>query len=377
MGTQPESLLSPSVSATEKALRDLYESFSSQGPERTSLLPRILEQDSRESERVVHFLVHYYSINELGEYFLAETDPYELVDKAHPLLHLQVLVSSGADEPLHIEDEIGPVDRSFGEVISEVGRLSLSKKSMDKVGTGYDVKFMELYLYRQLFAWLRQNTVVKLVFFQVNSAVLRTLKRQGLPVDRAVVSTFVKEYEVEGKMKPVTEYVLQLNQDLIRVWHRIVFSRQLNQIIRLFLSSKEEQKLLKILLTPSELEPFIDLGLVAVTSKEKSSAWEIPADSPNSLGAIEMRTLPTNYEHIDVNSERFRELERVRDPIWVFYAFENAFGGLKKMRKEEPLSEGAIFNLAEEQLSQAKYVSFFIPIDVALEIQKRLRSDLN
>ncbi|MBK7845735.1 MAG: hypothetical protein IPJ71_19030 [Bdellovibrionales bacterium] len=131
---------------------------------------------------------------------------------------------------------------------------------------------MELYLYRQLFVWLRQNNIVNRVFFQVNSAVLRTLKRQGLPTDRAIARTFNKKYQVEGKIKAVTEHVLELNQDLIRDWHRIVTARQLDQIFTLFLSSGEEQKLLKILLTPHEVEPLIDLGLVALTSKEQSGS---------------------------------------------------------------------------------------------------------
>lgn len=377
IGTATKRPLNPSVSAKERALKNLYQSFSLQGPERTTLLPRILEQDSSESERIIHFLVHYYSISDLSEHFLAENDPERLTDKAQPLLHLQVLLSSNKSEPLHVEEEIGPIERSPGEVIAEAGRLSLSKNSKDSLVTGHDVKFMELYLYRQLFVWLRQNNIVNRVFFQVNSPVMRTLKRQGLPIDRAIARTFNKTYKVEGKINTVTEHVLELTQDLIRDWHRIVFARQLDQIITLFLSSGEDPRLLKILLTPSEIEPLIDLGLIALTSREQSTAWEIPKDSPHSLAAIEMRTLPTNYRHVDVNSEEFRELERIRDPVWIFYAFENAFGGLQKMRVEEPHSEGTIFNLDEVQFSQAKYVSFFIPIDVAHEILRRLRSSLN
>ncbi|MBK9038864.1 MAG: hypothetical protein IPL83_06860 [Bdellovibrionales bacterium] len=377
IGTATKWPLNPSVSAKERALKNLYQSFSLQGPERTTLLPRILEQDSTESERIIHFLVHYYSISDLREYVLAAIDPERLIDKAQPLLHLQVLLSSNKSEPLHVEDEIGPIERSPGEVIAEAGRLSLSKNSNDSLVTGHDIKFMELYLYRQLFVWLRQNNIVNRVFFQVNSPVLRALKRQGLPIDRAISRTFNKNYEVEGKINTVTEHVLELNQDLIRDWHRIVSARQLDQIITLFLSSGEDPKLLKILLTPPEVEPLIDLGLVALTSKEQSTSWKIPNDSPHSLAAIEMRTLPRNYRHVDVNSEEFRELERMRDPVWIFYAFENAFGGLQKMRMEEPPSEGTIFNLDEVQFSQAKYVSFFIPIDVAHEILRRLRSSPN
>lgn len=374
IGTAPKRPLNPSVSANEKALKNLYQSFSLQGPERTTLLPRILEQDATESDRIIHFLVHYFSISDLSEYVLAEIDPERLTEKAQPLLHLQVLLSSNISESLHVEDEIGSIERSPEEVIAEVGRLSLSRNSKDSLITNHDVKFMELYLYRQLFVWLRQNNIVNRVFFQVNSAVLRALRRQGLPIDRALARTFDKTYQVEGKIKAVTEHVLELTQDLIRDWHRVVTARQLDQIITLFLSSGEEQKLLKILLTPAEVEPLIDLGLVALTSKGQSGSWEIPNDSPHSFAAIEMRTLPTNYDHVDVNSERFRELERAKDPIWIFYAFENAFGGLQKMRREEPLSEGAIFNLDEVQLSKAKYVSFFIPVDVAHEMLIRLRS---
>lgn len=377
IGTAPIWPLNPSVSAKERALKNLYQSFSLQGPERTTLLPRILEQDSSESERIVHFLVHYYSISDLSEYVLAEIEPERLIDKAQPLLHLQVLLSSNKSEPLHIEEAIGPIDRSPGEVIAEVGRLSLSKNSKDSLVTNHDVKYMELYLYRQLFVWLRQNNIINRVFFQVNSPVLRTLKRQGLPIDRAIARTFNKTYEVEGKINTVTEHVLELTQDLIRDWHRIVSALQLEQIITLFLSSGEDPKLLKILLTPPEIEPLVDLGLVALTSKEQSSSLEIPHDSPDSLATIEMRTLPTNYRHVDVNSEDFRELERMKDPVWIFYAFENAFGGLQKMRMEEPHSEGTIFNLDEVQFSQAKYVSFFIPIDVAHEILRRLISSPN
>lgn len=244
-------------SAIRNSLERLYQSYRSQGPERSSVVPIVREQDQKDFDRTTHFEIGHFKRSPEGE-LLSEGAG-----------HLQMLVSRNASERLHVEDQWGPLERKPGEVIGDLGRYYFEKEDVQigKRKLNRDQKtLLRMILWQKMFAWACHDVKIDRMVFQVNERVRGVLIGYGLPLEEAKARRVSQRINGED----VSEWVFELDYKVMLEAEKRLMARVIAKQIEPFLAEEvarriKEDSILKMKFSRNEIPSLIALGLMKPT----------------------------------------------------------------------------------------------------------------
>lgn len=241
----------------EGSLKRIYESFANQGLERQILVPIVKEQDQRDLERTTHF---EYGIINLDA--SARKQSLQLDEVAH----MQIITSTGPEQPFHFEEQWGRIDRVPGEVWGEAGRLILkhwellNPESQSKVPRE-ELKSIKYRLMHKTFAWSNNDARLDRLFFQVNDRVRGVLIEMGWPLEQAKATKKVQEINGETTQ----EWLYSLDKHLMIETEK----RMLKNLMRVYfhkLAKNPSARWLEMSFDQNEIKTLIKLGVVQVSN---------------------------------------------------------------------------------------------------------------
>lgn len=240
-----------------KIVAPLYQSYATQGPERALLLPKIREQDARESNRFVRFILSRF---------------------VKPMGYTQLLISRNPGESLHISEQWGEqvadlVRKSPDEVVGELGRLHIihpndyqfdyHRDYVDELtnesGRLQTNRLVTHLLLQKMFAWARSDARLDRLLIQINLPVERVMKLNQIPLElgeRRVLKAKWKGKDVEEVVYAFDRKAIEaLDQYFLKkvliAWFEYAIPHRLNQFTGGIVLQIE----------PNEYPAFRDLGV--------------------------------------------------------------------------------------------------------------------
>lgn len=241
----------------EESLKRIYQSFAKQGPERQILVPIVKEQNARDQDRTTHF---EYGIIKIQDSVRKESLQVDEV------AHMQVMTSTGPDQPFHFEEQWGKIDRIPGEIPGEMGRLilkpwkELDPESQSRVPPN-ELKSIKYRLVHKAFAWANNDARLDRVYFQVNDRVRALLTEMGWALEEAQATK--KTQIIDGKM--TEEWLFNMDKHLMIETEK----RMLKNLMKVYfrkLANHPSGQWLAMSFDQNEIKTLMKLGIVRVSN---------------------------------------------------------------------------------------------------------------
>lgn len=274
----------------DQSLKELYDNYRGQGPERSDHLKTYQNEDHLAEGRTTHFL---------------------LQDGDVTMGRIQLQHSLSPSEPLNVESHFAEaprlINRKPGELVYEMGRLFIPE-STDQFSPLTDkfkrkLAFYELFLRALIFAH-RTVPADKLVF-QTNESVLDIIRHRFKPMKVQDASQLAKpaylEYDLFLDKKnvfdvtqpgQVAEKLTILDKIHIAKFTRIAFKKRLEIILESFLKYGHSE--LQLTIHPDEKFLYDEVDIVSLASEAASRVY-----GPHFTRAV-LNSLPFSIRHPSV-----------------------------------------------------------------------------
>jgi hypothetical protein len=246
------------------ALNTLYQSYATQGQERSSNIGQYEQEDKDADYRTTHFLI-------------AGANSEVLSHLQAQYVFRKPSQKSNTDEKLNVEihfPEASQFIRRPGEnIFVELGRYeilkanqvnNLSNKEPLSSSEGRDLLFAETWL--RATQWLIEAIPNTSVVFQVNNAVYRLIKKEFYPL------TLTDKMRVRIRPELPEEWLVRLSAEQIVQLRKVVFKKKLNILLNLFLNhssndNKNNYDEMTLTIEPNERDLFQEYRIYEFSEK--------------------------------------------------------------------------------------------------------------